>query len=74
MRLRHTCYIVLTFCYLLGVRNGYIALWQGEDPDPVITFPYLASSLPEQDQNRLKSGIYIEKESDLHQLLEDYLS
>ena len=74
MRFRHISYIVLTFFYLLGIRNGYIALWEGDDPEPVITFPYLAASLPEQDRDRLTSGIYIEKESDLLQLLEDYLS
>ena len=29
----------LMLVYLLGVRGGYVALWQDEDPEPVTVFP-----------------------------------
>ena len=29
----------LMLVYLLGVRGGYVALWQDEDPEPVAVFP-----------------------------------
>lgn len=66
--------ILMAFGLLLGIHNGYIALWQGEDPEPVRVFPYRASMLPEQDQRLLEAGIPIGNESRLHSLLEDYLS
>ena len=60
--------------YLLGVHNGKIALWKGEDPQPVRIFPYEASMLPAKDQEALQQGIPIENRSELIRLLEDYLS
>lgn len=66
--------ILMTFGLLLGIHNGYIALWYGDDPEPARVFPYKASLLPEQDRRLLEAGIPIESESRLHSLLEDYLS
>lgn len=59
---------------LLGIHDGCVALWQEGDPEPLQVFPYRASMLPEEDQNRLQNGIIVENESRLHRLLEDYLS
>ena len=59
---------------LLGIHNGYIALWRDGASDPAEVFPYRAAMLPEQDYQRLEKGIVIESESRLHRLLEDYLS
>ena len=58
---------------LLGVKNGYLTLWKGEDPQPVQTFPVRVSSLPLSDQLLLRQGIRVENEDALQALLEDYL-
>ena len=66
--------ILFVFGLLLGVHDGYIALWQGNDPAPAQVFPYRAAMLPEHDQALLKEGIPIGNTGRLHSLLEDYLS
>ena len=67
-------YSILAFGFLLGVYKGRIALWKGDDPQPVKVFPYYAAMLPKKDQQALEQGIFISDESYLHDLLEDYLS
>ena len=64
--------VALTF--LLGVHDGYIALWKEGSPEPAEVFPYKASLLPEADQKRLEKGIRIESKKDLLELMEDHLS
>lgn len=59
---------------ILGVHNGYIALWQNGEEIPEQVFPYRSAMLPQADRERLETGILIENESRLHNLLEDYLS
>lgn len=66
--------LILVFTFILGCRNGYIALWQDGSSDPVRIFPYSVSSLPQADQDALHRGIRITSETDLVKLLEDYLS
>lgn len=58
---------------LLGVKNGYLALWIREDPQPCYTFPVPLSALPPADQILLRRGIPVENVQVLQQLLEDYL-
>ncbi len=60
--------------FLVGIRDGYIALWKDGQPEPVRVFPYQARMLPEADRKQLEQGIYIEDEQKLVELLEDYLS
>ena len=55
----------LMLVYLLGVRGGYVALWQDEDPEPVAVFPYAVASLPPEDQEALFRGIVLINEEDL---------
>ncbi len=74
MKKRERMALMLLFGFLLGIRNGYIALWKDEDPEPVRVFPYLASSLPERDRIALEQGIRIDNTTDLSRLLEDFLS
>ena len=64
----------LALTFLLGIQDGYIALWKNGDPDPVEVFPYQAKYLPESDQKRLEQGISIHNKEDLIRLMEDYLS
>lgn len=67
-------YCILAFGFLLGIHQGRIALWKDDDPQPVKVFPYYASMLPKADQQALEKGIYLDDDTDLRKLLEDYLS
>lgn len=58
----------------MGIQDGFIALWKDGCAQPVQTFPYRAESLPIADQQALEKGIRIDDNSELAQLLEDYLS
>lgn len=58
---------------LLGVKNGYIALWKDEDPQPFRVFPIRVDSLPVADQLQLQKGIRINSVEELLRLAEDYL-
>ena len=60
--------------FLLGNYKGYLALWKEDRSDPVQIFPLQVSSLPEQDQDALDSGITARSETELSSLLEDFLS
>lgn len=63
----------LLFGFLLGVHNGKVALWKGQDPKPIRVFPYSVSALPPQAQEALRSGIPIESMEDLESLIKKYL-
>lgn len=67
-------YFTLVFGFLLGISDGYIALWKDGSADPVRVFPYRAENLPISDQQALEKGIYLESKEELLHLLEDYLS
>lgn len=67
-------YLALLFGFLLGVSDGYIALWRVGSTKPMQVFPYRAEMLPEADRQALEKGIHIDNEPELQQLLEDYLS
>ncbi len=73
MRIRQI-YLALIFTFLIGVHDGFIALWTPPEKAPAVVFPYAVTSLPPQDQQRVKEGIHIENEEELRLLLEDYLS
>lgn len=67
-------YFVLIFGFLLGIQDGYIALWKDGRTDPLRVFPYKAASLPAADQQALEKGIHLDSKEDLIALVEDYLS
>lgn len=73
MKRNSILYITLVFGFLLGIRDGYIALWKDGSQDPRV-FPYRAEMLPRADQEKLKQGIRIEDGTELAHILEDYLS
>jgi hypothetical protein len=60
--------------YLLGVHDGKVALWSGDDPEPTRVFPYSVSLLPEDARTLLEQGIPINSMDDLNRLMEAYLS
>ena len=66
--------LLLSFAFLLGIRDGRIALWRSGETEPVRIFPYRAEMLPPEDQKALEKGIVISDENALSRILEDYLS
>ena len=67
-------YLALVLGFILGIRDGYVALWKDGSRDPVEVFPYQASFLPPSDQRALENGIHLDSTDELNRLLEDYLS
>lgn len=67
-------YLALLFLFLVGNHKGFIALWTDMKDDPVRVYPYSIASLPPADQKTLNEGIFLESESELSQILEDFLS
>lgn len=67
-------YLALIFTFLLGVHEGFVALWRSPAPEPEIVFPYRVSALPPADRKRLEEGIEIGSKDELMALIEDYLS
>ena len=71
---RRYSYFILIFAFLLGCRDGFVALWKIPEPEPVYIFPYSTASVPPADRQRLETGIRVESARELMALLEDYLS
>lgn len=67
-------FFILIMGYLLGIQNGWIALWKDGNPEPERVFSYKAEILPPEDQKALAKGIHLDEDSALIKLLEDYLS
>lgn len=62
-----TAYIVKEF-------EGYIAVFNGDKPEPFRVTDVEVKSLPVMDQNMLSDGIYVYSQSELNEILEDYCS
>ena len=60
--------------YLLGIHDGKVALWSGDDPEPETVFPYHVSMLPKEARELLEQGIPINSMEELNRLIETYLS
>ncbi len=65
---------ILILSLYLGLHNGYIALWNTEQPEPLHVFPYKAALFPKIDRNALEEGIPLDNAEHLNKLLEDFLS
>ena len=74
MIMRRLLPAVLVLGFLLGIHEGYIALWEDGKTEPAEIYPYRAQYLPEADQRALERGIRPKDEGQLQQLLEDFLS
>ena len=74
MKIRKSIPYILTIAFLVGIHRGYIAIWNGEDPDPEYRLPYSASLLPESDRKELEKGIFIQSRQELTRFLEDFCS
>lgn len=60
--------------FLLGVKDGKIALWKDGDSQPWKVFPYPVCALPADTQQALRNGIRVDSTEQLDQLLENLLS
>ena len=74
MKLRIFAAALVLTGYLLGVSRGYVAVWQGEDPQPWLITKMPVFLLPREDAEKLKAGIPIPDGYTLTQALEDYCS
>jgi len=74
MKRLNSIYCILCLGYILGVHNGYIALWKEPYEKPLRVFPYSVSCLPEADRQLLEQGVRADSLPELTQRLEDYLS
>ena len=70
----HLTAAFLLLSVFLGIKNGYLALLQSGTGEAVTIYPMQTVMLPKQDQLSLAEGIPIHSQSQLNQLLEDYLS
>lgn len=70
---QHICCLLL-LGFLLGVRDGRIALWKDDQQEPWKIFPYPIAVLPADTQQKLISGIRVDSMDDLNKLLENLLS
>ena len=70
---KYQCYFLLAG-FLVGIHNGRIAIWKGDDPQPIKILPYLAELLPEADRTALENGIILDTREDLIRFLEDHCS
>ena len=67
-------YFALFLVFILGVKDGRVALWKDGQPEPVKVFPCRAAMLPPEARSALEKGIRIESMEDLEELAENYLS
>ena len=71
---RFCVYLALFWAFLLGSRDGFLALWIMPEKEPAYLFPCPVSSLPPADQKLLAEGIRVKSKEELMALLEDYVS
>ena len=64
---------VLCAGFLLGIREGKVALWRDGEGHPFQIYDIRADSLPVSDQLLLRQGIRLENREELWMILEDYL-
>ena len=75
VKLRRTIPVESDDRYVLGVKDNYVAVYQKSDNGSVSLKEVTATpigALSQDEQNRLISGIYIQNEIQLAQMLEDY--
>ena len=66
--------LLLCFVCYLGIHNGYLALFDQSQSQPIMIFPYKADLFPEEDRRALEKGIVYNSPQELARLLEDFLS
>ena len=72
-QIQRLCALYLAAGFLLGIRNGRLTLWRGDDPHPVQIYDIREDTLPPADRIALHRGIRIESRQQLWEVLENYL-
>ena len=67
-------YSIILLGFILGIKDGRIALWQDGKQDPIQIFPYSAKLLPPDDRAMLEKGMHFDTKQQLIERIEDYLS
>lgn len=65
---------LLALALILGSYRGYLALYASGSAQPRQVYPLPVAALPQADQQALSTGMILDSEAALAQLLEDYLS
>ncbi len=60
--------------YYLGEYDGKLAAFTTESDEPLQVFDVYLSSLPEDDIEKIREGVYAKDEQDLQRLIEDFTS
>lgn len=60
--------------YTIGEYDGRLAVYTDQQELPQQIYDVYLSTLPEEEQFRIRNGIQVEDELELQQLLEDYTS
>lgn len=60
--------------YKISVYDGRIAVFDTSTNSPIEVFDVYLSSLPQSEQNQIRSGIYTDSSVKLQELIEDYTS
>lgn len=73
-RYLNLCTMALCFTFLVGIKNGRVAIWEDDDPEPIKILPYSTALLPREARQALTEGIRVESLEELYELAEKYLS
>ncbi len=60
--------------YTVKEYDGKVAVFKNNDTTPSTVYESYISLLPEQDREKLKSGISVNNKDDLQKIIEDYTS
>ena len=72
-KLTKLCALTLACGFLLGIRNGKLALWRDGESRPEQIYDIRADTLPPADRLLLQRGIRAESREEVWVLLENYL-
>lgn len=60
--------------FIIKEYNGKVAVFEGQNENPLFVSDVFVSNLPEADKELLESGIEVKTEKQLNRLIEDYCS
>lgn len=60
--------------FLIGIQNGYVAVWRDGARQPAYVSQRAVDMLPQADQRALRDGIHVKDRASLTSALEDFLS
>lgn len=71
--IRHPLALALALSFLLGIRDGKLALWRSGRAHPEQIYDIRADTLPPSDQLQLRRGIRLDTREEVWLVLENYL-